>query len=410
MSTHLLFVTLFLGLVAGPQPLEVKVDDAVRSVAIVLDGRTIETLHGAPWRTIIDLGPAIVPQQLTAIAYDANGDELSRQTQFVNLARPLAEASIILAGDTAEVRWQHLTAVKADRVTLQLDRKPLPLGRNNRATLPKVDRNAVHVLSAQVRFADGVVAQKELVFGGLYADEMPAELSGVLVTTTKKDATPADAQCLGVRVAALERPESLVIFVRDADADTLGAPLSAVREKQRHVDLAGATLRFIEPVATRVPVGRDTVSEVFEQTEILDVEAMMESSLMYAGATRASGPQRLADAVAVAGVRALEGTRRRAVVLLLGRDRADASRHEAAAVRRYLAAVGVPFYVWSLAGPSTRWGTMEDISTVDGLHRGVERLRAALERQRVAWLATDPISALRVAPAPGCAVEPVAHR
>src|ERR1051325_3686387 len=299
MSTHLFFVTLFLGLVAGPQPLEVKVDNAVHSVAIVLDGRTVETLRGAPWRTIIDLGPAIVPQQLTAIAYDEKGDELGRQTQFVNLARPLAEASIVLAGNTAEVRWQHLTAVKPARITLLLDRKPLRLGSNSRATLPKVDRNAVHFLSAEVRFADGVVAQKETVFGGLYADEMPAELSGVLVTTAKNDATIADAQCLGVRVAALERPDSLVVFVRDDDASSLGAPLSAVRGKQRRVDLAGATVRFIPPIATRVPVGRDTVSEVFDQTEILDPERMMESSLMYAGATAATGPQRLAGAVAV---------------------------------------------------------------------------------------------------------------
>jgi hypothetical protein len=411
MSTHLLFVTLFLGLVAGPQPVEVKVDDAVRAVDFVLDGRTVATLRGAPWRTVIDLGPAVVPQQLTAIAYDARGDELGRQTQFVNLARPVAEASIILGDRTAEVRWQHLTAEKPDRIRLMLDRRPLALDRNHRAVLPDVDRKAVHILSAEVRFRDGVLAQKELVFGGLYADEMPAELSGVLVTMRKDDPTVADAQCLGARVAALERPESLVMFVRDEDADGMAAPLSAVREKQRRLDLGPATIRFVRPVAARVPVGRETVSEVFDQTEILDPEKGMESLLMIAGSARGGGPQRLADAVAVAGVRALEGARRRAVVLILGRDVHDASRHDAAAIRRYLASVGVPLYVWSVAGgPGGRWGAAEDIATVDGLHAAVERLRSALERQRIAWLATDPISALRVEAASECAVAPVAHR
>lgn len=411
MAAHLLFVTLFLGLVSGPQAVEVKVDQLVHSVALELDGRRIATLNAAPWRTEIDLGTAVIPQQLTAIAYAADGTELGRQTQFLNLARPIAEASVVLGEDAAEVRWTHLTAEKVDSIKLWLDRKPLAVRGDHRAALPKVDRDAVHVLTAEVKFRDGVVARKELVFGGLYADEMPSELTGVPVTTDKRDATLADAQCLGVRVAALERPESLVLFVRDLDASAMIRPLTAQREKQRHFDLGDATLRFISPRATRVRVARDTVTEVFEETELVDAEKGYATDLLSVAGIRGDGPQRLADAVAVAGVRALEHTKRRAVVLLLGRDLSDPSRHQADVVRRYLASVGVPFHVWSVRGVETkRWGTAEDVSTVDGFHAAVERLRAELERQRIAWLALDPIAALRVLPAPDCAVTPIALR
>ncbi|MBV9493980.1 MAG: hypothetical protein JOZ54_07020 [Acidobacteria bacterium] len=71
MAAHLLFVTLFLGLVSGPQAVEVKVDKIVRSVALELDGRRIATLNAAPWRTEIDLGTDMVPPE-------AHGDRVRR--------------------------------------------------------------------------------------------------------------------------------------------------------------------------------------------------------------------------------------------------------------------------------------------------------------------------------------------
>lgn len=425
MATHLLFVTLFLGLVAGPQPVEVKVDDAVRSVAVVLDGRTVARLDAAPWRTIVDLGPSIVPQQLTAIAYDAKGEELARQSQTINLARPFAEAAIALEGERATVRWQHLYGEKPQEVRLLLDQKPLTLDRSFHATLPKLDLKAIHVLSAEVRFPDAVTARKELVFGGLYSDEMPTELSGILVTTAKGDAGLADAQCFKagdapVRAAAIERPESVVMIVRDPSPDeaaahlagSVGQALDAVRNGR--VSGIDAKVRFVWPIATRVRTSNESYSEVFAHSADLPGEKGLQWYLTRVVGEATDAPLRLADAVAVAGVRALEGTRRRSVVLVVGRDRADASRHDAATVRRYLASIGVPLRVWSLVGPAPEivatWGTVEDISTLGGLLDAVVRLRRDLEQQRIAWLAADPVTALRVAAAPGCAFEPVARR
>ena len=427
MSTHRLFVTLFLGLVAGPQPVEVKVDDAVKSVAIVLDGRTVARLSEAPWRTVIDLGPSIVPQQLMAIAYDGKGVELARQTQTVNLARPFAEAAIALerGGERAVVRWQHLYGEKPQDVRLLLDQKPLLLDRDYRVTLPKVDMNAVHVLSAEVRFPDAVTARKELVFGGLYSDEMPTELSGILVTTAKDDAGLADAQCFTagdapVRAAAIERPESLVVIVRDPLPDeaashlagSVGQAIDAVRNSRfSGID---ARVRFVWPVAKRMRVSDDSYSEVFPHSADLPGSKGLQWYLTRVGGEAGDGPLRFADAVAVAGVRALEGTRRRVVVLVIGRDRMDASRHDATSVRRYLASIGVPLKVWSLVGPTpeivAKWGAVEDVSSFGGLLDAIARLKRDLEQQRIAWLAADPVTALRVAARPGCAFEPVAHR
>jgi hypothetical protein len=99
---------------------------------------------------------------------------------------------------------------------------------------------------------------------------------------------------------------------------------------------------------------------------------------------------RLADAVAVAGLQAATEHRRRAVLLVLGRDAADASRYDPATVRRYLAALSVPLFVWSLEGPDTpaakAWGGAEDVSNVRRLYAAVDRLTEELESQRIVWV------------------------
>ena len=51
------FSTLFLGLVGGPQVVEVAVDNRVAAVEMRLDGEQIGRLEEAPWRLAIDLAP-----------------------------------------------------------------------------------------------------------------------------------------------------------------------------------------------------------------------------------------------------------------------------------------------------------------------------------------------------------------
>lgn len=99
--------------------------------------------------------------------------------------------------------------------------------------------------------------------------------------------------------------------------------------------------------------------------------------------------QRLADAVAVAGVRAAAGGTPRAVVLLLGPTAEDASGQQPSAVRRYLELLRVPLAVWStsgVAGQVTTWHGVEDVSSRKRLRNAAERLEDLLDRQWVVWV------------------------
>lgn len=95
------FLTLFLGLVGGPQVVEVAVDSRVAAVEMRLDGEQIGRLETAPWRLEIDLGPRLAVRELVAVAFDDSGIELGRAAQYLNRPRPLAEAGILLERDEA---------------------------------------------------------------------------------------------------------------------------------------------------------------------------------------------------------------------------------------------------------------------------------------------------------------------
>ena len=119
-----------------------------------------------------------------------------------------------------------------------------------------------------------------------------------------------------------------------------------------------------------------------------------------------------ADAVAVAGVDAVTGAQRRAVVLILSRKKDD-SVHKPRAVRNYLAALGVPLFVWSPTGPrpeaASTWGEVVDISSVPRLNGAVNRLRDTLKEQRIAWVDVDPLTALRLKASERCGIDTMAR-
>jgi len=101
-----------------------------------------------------------------------------------------------------------------------------------------------------------------------------------------------------------------------------------------------------------------------------------------------------ADAVAVAGVNAFASFARRAVVLVLGKEAQDASTHTPRAVRRYLEALRVPLFVWSLEGagtggaapPGSPWGEVVPVATRPQLRAAYSRLRESLDSQAVVWV------------------------
>jgi hypothetical protein len=138
--------------------------------------------------------------------------------------------------------------------------------------------------------------------------------------------------------------------------------------------------------------GDGTTSAIFGVSPELDGNRWgLYGWLAHAIPTRQGDPPRLADAVAVAGVRALADQHRRVVLLVLSGEPADQSHWDAAAVRRYLAAIRVPLYVWSLRPPPysaavTAWGKVEDASNLFQMNRAYRRLGRDLAAQRIVWL------------------------
>src|SRR4051812_7354973 len=92
------FLTLFFGLITGPYPIELAVSGPAASVEIVVDGRSAGTLPGAPWKGTINFGSSLLPHQIVARALDAQGHELGRAEEWVNLAHPPSKAEIVLEG------------------------------------------------------------------------------------------------------------------------------------------------------------------------------------------------------------------------------------------------------------------------------------------------------------------------
>lgn len=125
------FVTLLLGLISGIYPIEVTVSGPVAIVEFQLDGAQAGRLAGPPWVARIDLGTDLRPHELIARALDAEGKEIARVSQWLNLPRPVAEVEIVLENGqggvpkAAVLTWQIVNGVKPTSIGLNLDGLPL---------------------------------------------------------------------------------------------------------------------------------------------------------------------------------------------------------------------------------------------------------------------------------------------
>jgi len=393
----------------------------------MLDGKPVAILTSPSWRAVIDLGPEMVPREMTAVGFDDAGREIARESQLINLPRPEAELSLALdrkdkSTIAVDLRWQHMSAEKPFGIRLTLNGKRVSIDRRGRALLKISDDSAIQVLKAEVRFRNGVLASREVVFGGQFSYEMPAELTPVLVRNRDADSALLDSCFLindePVRATAVERSNPLVLIVRNGSPSVALAQLrsgagfsrSPVGEAARF-RLEG-TVVFQWPTARQVDVGEKSVAELFDQSSKLKGE-LGTYRLLTRTAGPPPGPIRFADAVAVAGVEAARSGLRRAVVLVLGEDGPEVSRHSPRAIRRYLEAIGVPFIVWSLKGSrpdlEVQWGEVRDISTLEKLHAATIDLNRVLDEQAIAWLAAGPLAALKATSRTDCRYEPVAR-
>lgn len=426
---QIVFVSLFLGLVSGIQPVEVRIGPDVRSVRITIDGKDAATIREPPWKAKINFGNDILPHQVSAIGCDERGEEIARASQIVNLRRPFAEVAIEVKHENAtpaaiELIGRHRQFIHPKSARITLDGKRLAVSKSFTARLPRLDWTRPHIISADMRFPDGNVARRELVISGGISYTSGSELTAVVIRRTSETFGKLDgcfsAGGVALRTAAFERTNALVVVVKDPNAGDAGLALRrmGVTGKKffwEETQLArDSTLRVMFPVAQRFRQQQEE-SILFEKSVDLDAEEAPFAKLLALPFhfTDFEEPRRVADAVAVAGLETLMPMRRRAVVLVLGNS-ADHSMYKPATVRRYLAAIGVPLFVWSFSGPrpdlAETWGAVQDISNPGSLVEAVAQLRRVLDEQSIVWVAADSLTALRVKAKEGCGVEVLAGR
>jgi hypothetical protein len=411
MLAELVFVTRLLGLVSSTHELDVQADRSVRSVEILLDGRRVDILRGDWWKTTIDLGRELAPHELVAVARDEKGRELARDRQFLNVPRPQAEIGVLFQRDRADITWQHISGQPPKKMRVKLGDKTLSSKVTGSVKLPPLSPSSINVLTVDLTFDDGTTAHREVVFGGLFAEEVPAELTPTIVRERAEgEKNRGDCfrhQSRTIEASAIEDPEAMLIVVRHPD------PPAAQYRKQNYKIFAEGrfgmprtSMRFMWPVARSAGVE----TELFMSSTARPVTAGLRARLLSTIGPKVSSV-RLADAVAVAGTEALREPRRRAVLLILNGEE-DRSRYRPAVVRHYLQRLGVPLYVWSLKGPvaDSEWGEVQDASKHERLLEAIEKMQKDLTQQRVAWLPLNPYEALHVETKPDCAWEPLALR
>jgi hypothetical protein len=448
---HIAFLTLFLGLVSGRVPVELaatgapaapaaSATSAITAIELVLDGAPAGRLAGPPWKGQIDFGKDLLPHHLVARELGEQGEEVARAEQWVNLPRPPAEVEAVPQpgpdGRIAMVRltFQSLTRESPVKVSALFDGSPLPV-QGERIALPPYSVEAGHLLSIEAAYSSGLTARRDLAFG--FGGEVSTDLTAVPVRLLGRTRLPASPAALAgwfheggqaLRPVAVEEGPAELIVVRAPGAPPLLQEIGTAGLRARHAhglgvpdpdvhQLKGALslgpavrVRFLHPTAQRFSDTR-LASELFPSSQDFTPKDGGLFWLLAGVVQEEKGETRFADAVAVAGIQALTANHRRAVLLVLDGTTADASRYDPATVRRYLAAIHVPLYVWSLRKPpyptaTEAWGTVENASVLSRLHNAFDRLASDLERQRIVWLDGRHLpQAITLSPAAGKGVE-----
>ncbi len=421
------FATLLLGLVVGREPVELLVaDPAVASVEILLDGRAVGALRGEPWSLNVDFGPELEPHELVAVAYDAAGLELGRARQWVNVPRRLAEAAVVLEGGerghgvSARLTWASVVAAEPESIEVWFDGKTIAVDDPHHISLPHHDPRKLHFLRAELDFVDNVSSVIEFAFGGTYGEQVAIDLTAVPIEIDRGVRLPTVERLQGsftenrrsLKVVAVEEGPAEVLLVRDENVRGILSRIGRTSDRARRrravtgnvsrdpakrplrlrMTLKGRhQLRFLWPFSRRGQLDFDLLSP--SRPYSADDGGLYWLLTDVAAPSVDSGRQRLADAVAVAGLLAAGRNRRRAVVLILGSDTDDTSLFAPSAVRGFLGRLRVPLIVWSpgadtenAGAPPESWGPVVDVSSLKKLEGAVADLDRALGRQWIVWL------------------------
>ncbi|MBD3871263.1 MAG: hypothetical protein IFJ97_07890 [Acidobacteria bacterium] len=414
------FLSLFLWLMTDVHPVKVAVEPGVASVEIFLDGEGIGVAIEPEWEVECDFGDRLRPHELVAVARDETGRELGRAVQLVNLPRADAEVEIVFEGESREAPTAlRVITESAERleplaVFVTFDGLMLRGDGHGRFPLPSYDSSRIHIVSAEGYFPEGVTARRDVTFGGAYGGMVATELTAVpVILEDRRDLTTQELRGLlrargeVLTVAAVEHQGGRVYMVRDHGAwslfSRLGHALDA-RNPSTRVDFSREVVRIGQGARAieEIPPGKDRFYLVVPNPALargLAIYPIIRPfSIQRWGlpwlATHVRTPldavpdQRLADAVAVAGLRAAADGCPRTVVLVVGREGTNHSGFRPAAVREYLKTLHVPLAVWSTEAEKTLtlWGEAVAAGGVSRLGKASRRMLKDLRLQWIVWV------------------------
>ena len=222
------FLTLFLGLLYGVGTVELSVEPVVARVELYVDGSLAAEMGRPPWQARIDLGGEIAPHELVAVARDASGARVGEARQWVNRARPDAEARFVLEHDpsgratVARLVWRCLVSPEPVSISVSFDGQPIESKDPARIPIPPHSKDVSHVLVADLDFAEGITATAVASVGGASKGDSSRELTAFPIRLSEgKRSLPAPAKLAGwfeaggrpLAVAAVEKGPAEVIFV-----------------------------------------------------------------------------------------------------------------------------------------------------------------------------------------------------
>lgn len=403
------FTTLFLALVVGTHNVRVEIDGEPNRVVFSLDGAEVATDETPPWRTRLDFGGELAPHVIEAVALDAEGGEVGRAAQWVNLPRAEAALEIVVDRDdqgrpvSARLVAASATGEEPRATHLSLDGESIDAGDEGEYPLPKLDLRMPHFIRAAAIFPDGELATSDVSVGGTYGGEFASRITAVPVASRKR---PKESDLAGAirvdgepaRIEAVEKGGAKVFVVADgalnhllptiqpsADYRGLGRALVPERPDPK-LDLSVV----VRPVPVRSGWGR-RATEVFSTTVPLKITpaAPLDWHLTRLNiAEHDTSAQRLADAVAVAGVRAAATQCPRMVLLLLSGESKDLSGFTPQEVQRFLDVLHVPLVVLRWGEPQQRdpWGEVIAMGDRRNLRPAMVEVRGALDDQWIVWI------------------------
>lgn len=442
-------LTLLAGLMAGTMQIDLRVEAGVERVEVRVDEALVVELDSAPWSFRIDWGSELLPRELEVVAFDAAGREVGRDRDWVNLRASPSSAQLVFpqAGSDGRIphfgiRWRSVGIHRPKAVRATLDGKNIPVTNTGQISLPDYDPDEMHWLDVVVDFGDMGEELLGASLGGEALLELSTELTPVAIEVDGRRMRDELEQGFTVdgeplRLHGVEKGPIEVLMVCDRDAiasllilaraarngrRTMGSPLGwqlppslddsfsrrhgepgyGVSAYDIYVRDAGiselarlgenTTLRFVWPrtASWLGPVLRPGMFHTSEARPLRQT-GLLASTYLQAPPVP---PSRVAPAVAMAGLVASSSSRRRAVVLVTV-DSSQEDPRQVAMVVRYLQALRVPLYVWTVGADADpgAWpgavhlGDLErDVRTRNRFDEAVDDLRFDLRRQRIVWL------------------------